>query len=436
MGGMKVYISHSRRDGIVASTVARIIEQGGHEPLVDRGELTPGVDFGGAIQKMIDDADAVLVIWTDASVMSDWIRAEAQRALDLGKYLGVTVGDVELPLRFRVYNHLRLEPRGSDLRPEMILSALEDFSGRLASPRAASQAAQSAKRRAATPPPPPIRPQEELEIPAFLRREPAAAGEAPAVEQAAAPQPAPVASVDVQDTAVPAERGYDVFISYSRKDTDACKLAFNLMAERGLVPWYDKDIGGGAFKQKIVTRISGAPVFVLLLSKHSVGSQNVSKELSVASSSGRLIIPISIDGITPAELADTFRYELIELNIFNADPKVPESWSDVIKTVADGVAEVRTEAGAGLPVPAPVQPLGLAAPVAAGRAGRPPVLFAGLTVVSGVLQQAAVGFALWRSGAAGVEVAAAVALASGAVIWPLTYGAALLARLAFRRSAG
>ncbi len=107
--------------------------------------------------------------------MSDWIRAEAQRALDLGKYLGVTVGDVECRYGSRVYNHLRLDPRGSGLRPEMILSALEDFAGarRLHGRRARRRSRPSGGLPASASADPPAG---GLEIPAFLRREPAAAG--------------------------------------------------------------------------------------------------------------------------------------------------------------------------------------------------------------------------------------------------------------------
>lgn len=434
---MKVYISHSRRDAIAASKVAAAIERAGHEALVDRDELLPGANFDSAIEKMIDEADIVLVVWSPASVGSDYILAEAERALGLGKYLGFMIGAVDLPVQFRVLQHHSLERDGGESRPGMIAEALQGAGRRPAQARAASRAARTTKGRPppprapspAAPAPSASEPEPELEIPAFLRRQSQTAPDAPVADASPAASfsgPAPAA----EPPAPAGERGYDVFISYSRKDLPACELAFNLMAESGLVPWYDKDIGGGAFKQKIVTRISKAAVFVLLLSRNSVGSPNVSKELSVAAGEGRLIIPISIDGIGPGELTDTFRYELTELNIFAANPAQPETWSDVIRTVAESVAERRAGEAAG-----PAQPIQRLAGPAHARPRRP-VLFAGLSVVSGVLQQAALGFALWRSGLAGPELAAALAIAAGAIVWPLTYAAALLARLAFRRSGG
>lgn len=449
---MKVYISHSRRDALAASAVLAKLRAAGHEVLVDRDELTPGEDFGRVIEKMIDEANVVLVLWSAASISSSLVRAEATHAFRLDKFLGFTLGDVSLPLPFNVIHHHHLATDGSETESGMIVAAIEAISERTSAPRAAKRATRPdvvmplepipipRKARAQSPIP---REEVELEIPSFLRRssqvarEEQAAEEAPAAATPVVEAPAPVVagSPMFADAGVaPAEPGYDVFISYSRKDEAACKLAFELMAERGLVPWYDKDVGGGAFKQKIVTRISKAAVFVLLLSKNSVGSPNVSKELSVAVDERRLVIPISIDGIAPRDLADTFKYELTELNIFNANPAAPETWSEVIRTVAESVAQLRAEAGVA-PVAA-VRPLALAeAPAKAGKARRP-WLFAGVTVVSGLLQQAAVGFALWWSGVAGVELSVALAVASGAVVWPLAYGAAALARLAFRRSGG
>ena len=405
---MKVYISYSRRDAIAANAIVAAVRKAGHEALFDRDQLTTGVDFSVAIEKMIDEADVVLVVWSPAAVESRYIQAEALKALELSKYIGFSLGEVTLSVPFNVYHHQALRPDGSEPSAGMIASALDAVGGQHSTRQSANRSAQYARRQR-TPPPPPLRAEsyppvdEQLDIPAFLRRQPDPMPETPAAETAVpaiATPPAAIAS---------GERTYDVFISYSRKDTKACVLAFNLMTERSVEPWYDKDVGGGSFKQTIVTRISQAPVFVLLLSRNSVGSPNVRKELSIAADAGCLIIPVSIDGIAAGDLADTFRFELIELNIFTADPTDPESWSEVIKTVVERVAQIRTQAGGAQPIAAPM------ALMAKASKPRRPVFFAVITVVSALLQQAAVGVVLWTSGAAGMElaVAAAVACATG-----------------------
>jgi len=325
----------------------------------------------------------------------------------------------------------------------MILEALASFEGRLSEPRSVNRSVRQAakrERRASS-----YQEQAELDVPPFLRRPPEAPPP-PVFQQtpkpvaaetgsAQAPPPAPIQPSPVVVAHEAEERGYDVFISYSRKDTNACELVFKMLVERDLVPWYDKDMGTGAFKTKIDERISKSSVFVLLLSQNSVGSSNVSKELSMAVSSDRLIIPISIDGIVAKDLRGSFRYELIELNIFNADPAAPESWAEVVKTIADGVKDVRAEAGAagalvtaaGLPLPVALAP--------AQQKARRPVLFAGASFLSALLQQAGVGYVAWAWGGADIPLAVAVGVASGIAIFPLAYLTALLARMAFKPSA-
>ena len=455
---MKVYVSYSTRDRQLVEPIADALQRAGHEVISDR-ELKPGDVFVDALRMMVDSADVVVVLWTPAGRESEWLVAEAQKAVDLNKYFGVVVGNVDLPLEFRRVQHVSLDSgrHGSPLDTSILIAALQRFEERASSPRASNRTLkQASKRRAPGTAASQKRAQPQssaatdidvdqvLEIPAFLRASQSAeqqAGPAPAAPPAAQARPLVPDPFSPQSGAAPGQpEHYDVFISYSRKDAEACELAFSLMAERALVPWYDKDIGGGAFKSKIVTRISNSAVFVLLVSKNSIGSPNVSKELSVASSKDRLIIPISIDGTRPEDLNDTFRYELIELNIFEANPAAPESWTNVIQTIADSVAEVRSE----MP-PQAVVPIAVPVPtdtvqVPAGPAGvaskeklRRPRLLAGLTVASGLLQQAAVGYIVWRSGLAAPELAVAAALVAGVVIWPVAYGAALLARMALRR---
>lgn len=430
---MKVYISYKREDVAVADRIADVVRAGGHDVWRDMDSIAPGVDFRQAIQDTIRNADVVVVLWSERSRESAFLMAEASYALEQNKYLGFAIGTVELPFGFQIIQHLFLERDGSEPRPGLILEALAGFEERLSEPRSVNRSVRQAtkrERKASAP-----AEQADLDIPPFLRRAPEAPPP-PAFQSAqtsavdtivpsppAAPSPAPVAAA-----AEASERGYDVFISYSRKDTGACELAFKMLVERDLVPWYDKDMGTGAFKTKIDQRISKSSVFVLLLSKNSVASPNVSKELSMAVSSDRLIIPISIDGIAAKDLHGTFRYELIELNIFSANPAVPESWAEVVKTIADGVSEVRAEAGA----TAGATPLPLPAVAAfAQPKRRPTLLFAGFSFLSALLQQAAVGYVVWDAGA-DIPLAVAAGVASGVVVYPLAYGAALLARLAFK----
>lgn len=377
--GARIYISHHTRDRALAERIGLALGAAGHETFSGRDDIEPGVDWRASVRLLVTTADVVLVLWTASGASSEWVNEEASLAVEEGKYVGVRFGGVELPSSFAVLKHVTVDDAGEDLGP--IVSALGEFERR---------APRSPRRRPSPPPPP-----------------------APVADEPPSASPA--------ETPAPPASGYDVFISYSRKDGEACALLFQMLAEAGLNAWYDKDIGSGQFKAKIVNRISTAPVFVLLLSHQSVTSPNVRKELGVASSSQRWIIPISIDGITVAELEDTFKYELIELNVFSADPAAPTSWSDAVSAILGSVHELR-----GATALAPLPPVASPAPVreARPRGGRRWVLLAA------VAHQAAAGFLLWRAGWA-PEQAVAGAVLAGALVQPLAFASAWLARGAF-----
>ena len=93
----------------------------------------------------------------------------------------------------------------------------------------------------------------------------------------------------------------DIFISYSRKDSaHALELAEQLRSS-GMDVWIDQH-GlelASSWSKDIVDAIEQCKAFVLLLSESSLASHNVVKELSIASDSGRNIIPIENNPCSP-----------------------------------------------------------------------------------------------------------------------------------------
>ncbi len=104
----------------------------------------------------------------------------------------------------------------------------------------------------------------------------------------------------------------DIFISYSRKDSpQALELAEQLRAA-GMEVWIDQH-GlelASSWSKDIVDAIEQCKAFVLLLSESSLASKNVAKELTIASESGRSIIPIEIKHV---RLTSEFKYALAGL---------------------------------------------------------------------------------------------------------------------------
>lgn len=103
-----------------------------------------------------------------------------------------------------------------------------------------------------------------------------------------------------------------VFVSYSRKDTAFVDQLIRDLEGKGIEVWVDReDIrGGDRWRPAIVEAIRTCQSFVLVLSPNSVESGNVSKEVSLAETHKRPIIPISLQ---PCDIPATMEYQLAEL---------------------------------------------------------------------------------------------------------------------------
>jgi adenylate cyclase len=104
----------------------------------------------------------------------------------------------------------------------------------------------------------------------------------------------------------------DIFISYSRKDSEQALALAEKLRVTGMDVWIDRH-GlelASSWSKDIVEAIEQCKAFVLLLSEHSLASNNVVKELSIASESARNIIPIEI---THVHLTSEFKYPLAGL---------------------------------------------------------------------------------------------------------------------------
>jgi adenylate cyclase len=76
-------------------------------------EIRAGADFAVEIDREIAAAHAVVVLWSDASQHSPWVRDEGAYARDRQKLVPICLDDAEPPLGFRQVQSLRLR-KGSD----------------------------------------------------------------------------------------------------------------------------------------------------------------------------------------------------------------------------------------------------------------------------------------------------------------------------------
>ena len=98
----KVFLSYSREDAAAAKQLAECIGRAGHQVWWDR-QNEGGSRFTAEIDRELKNADAVVVIWSQASVESPWVQDEAAEGRDSGRLVPVMLGTDKPPLGFRQF---------------------------------------------------------------------------------------------------------------------------------------------------------------------------------------------------------------------------------------------------------------------------------------------------------------------------------------------
>lgn len=100
MDSVDVFISYAHEDGAAARAMAAVLEGEGFSVWWDR-HLLPGARVDEAIRRQLDEAGAVLVLWSPSSVGARWVVDEAEQALQQDKLVPVLIAATEIPLGMR-----------------------------------------------------------------------------------------------------------------------------------------------------------------------------------------------------------------------------------------------------------------------------------------------------------------------------------------------
>ncbi len=114
-----VFLSYARDDVDTAKRLAEIIAQAGHEVWWDR-HIQGGSRFTNEIDRALKEAEAVVVLWSPASVQSAWVQDEAAEGRDSGRLVPVAIGSVKPPLGFRQFHTVNLSSWSDDGQPEAV----------------------------------------------------------------------------------------------------------------------------------------------------------------------------------------------------------------------------------------------------------------------------------------------------------------------------
>ncbi len=95
-----VFLSYATGDREVARTLAAALQVEGWSVWWDR-DIRVGQAYDQVIERELDSARCVVVLWSAASIASEWVKNEAASAAERGVLVPALIGNVRPPLEFR-----------------------------------------------------------------------------------------------------------------------------------------------------------------------------------------------------------------------------------------------------------------------------------------------------------------------------------------------
>jgi hypothetical protein len=135
-----VFLSYDHEDAALAAPIAAALENAGHLVWWDR-QIHGGAQFNSEIERAVESANAVVVLWSPRSVQSAWVRDEAAEGRDQGKLVPIALDGTKPPMGFRQFQTIDLSGwNGRRAPPKMpeLLHAIEKVTGSAAAGKPAS----------------------------------------------------------------------------------------------------------------------------------------------------------------------------------------------------------------------------------------------------------------------------------------------------------
>ena len=125
-----IFISYARQDKQTTEILAEALKHQGWSVWWDIG-IPAGSKFDEAIEEQLQAAKCVVVLWSQTSIKSDWVKNEAREGKARGVLIPVLIEDVRMPLEFRGLQVVRLLNWKGNSTPEFneILKSIKQLIG-------------------------------------------------------------------------------------------------------------------------------------------------------------------------------------------------------------------------------------------------------------------------------------------------------------------
>ena len=132
--------------------------------------------------------------------------------------------------------------------------------------------------------------------------------------------------------------GQTVFISYSSKEAAQAKQTRHILEENGIDCWIAPESipAGSDYGTEIEDAICGCRVFLLILSRSAQESIWITKEISIAISNGKTVIPFHIDA---SELVKPFSFHLTNVQRIEAYDDLSAAYRELVKRIRETAGE-------------------------------------------------------------------------------------------------
>ncbi|WP_108786991.1 TIR domain-containing protein [Erythrobacter sp. Alg231-14] len=110
---MDIFISYSRADRERVDYIAKALQAEGYEVWWDR-DIRAGEEFDHVIDKAIKSSKAIIVVWSNQSINSRWVKEEAEDGVETDTLVPITIDQVVIPRGFRRIQAAELQDGGED----------------------------------------------------------------------------------------------------------------------------------------------------------------------------------------------------------------------------------------------------------------------------------------------------------------------------------
>lgn len=118
-----IFISYASSDRPKAQKLGKRLEEEGWSVWLDREKIPPGQSYSKVIEKALNSAKCVVVLWSKASVERDWVQNEAAEGKQRGILVPACIEETAPPLEFRRIHFANL----SDWEKETPDNELDQF---------------------------------------------------------------------------------------------------------------------------------------------------------------------------------------------------------------------------------------------------------------------------------------------------------------------